>query len=42
MSYEVYKIIDEPNVNKRRAEVGLEPLQVYLKQWNIDYILPKE
>jgi len=38
--YVVYQIIDEPNVNKRRAEVGLEPLEQYVKLWNIDYKLP--
>jgi hypothetical protein len=38
--YEIYKIIDEVNVNKRRAEVGLDPLEEYVKYWNIDYKLP--
>lgn len=38
--YVVWKIKDEPNVNKRRAEVGLEPLEEYLKNWNIDYKVP--
>lgn len=38
--YELYQIIDEVNVNKRRAEVGLQPLELYVKNWNIDYILP--
>ncbi|MDJ1499494.1 energy transducer TonB [Xanthocytophaga agilis] len=33
-------IEDEPNVNVRRAKVGLPPLEVYLKQWNINYKLP--
>ena len=33
-------IADEPNVNIRRAKVGLQPLEVYLKQWNILYTLP--
>jgi len=27
----LYKIIDEPNVNKRRSEVGLQPLENYVK-----------
>ena len=35
-------IEDEPNVNKRRAAVGLEPLEEYAKQYGIDYKLPKE
>lgn len=36
----LYSIIDEANVNKRRAKVGLGPLQQYLKHWNINYKLP--
>jgi len=39
--YTIYKIIDEKNVNKRRAEVGLQPLEEYVKLWNIDYRLPE-
>lgn len=38
--YFVAPIEDEANVNKRRAEVGLEPLEKYAKRWNIDYKLP--
>ncbi|MFT4153720.1 DUF6624 domain-containing protein [Parafilimonas sp.] len=35
---EFYPIIDEPNVNKRRASVGLEPLEDYAKKYfGIDY-----
>ena len=33
----IYKILDEVNVNKRRAEVGLEPLEEYAKQFDITY-----
>lgn len=33
----IYKILDEVNVNKRRAAVGLQPLEEYVKHWNIDY-----
>ncbi|MDJ1481772.1 energy transducer TonB [Cytophagaceae bacterium YF14B1] len=33
-------IEDEPNVNVRRAKVGLPPLEVYLKHWNFNYKLP--
>ncbi|MDT3404368.1 hypothetical protein [Mucilaginibacter terrae] len=33
-------IEDEPNVNKRRAAVGLQPLEDYVKQWGIEYHLP--
>lgn len=39
--YTIYKIIDEKNVNKRRYEVGLQPLEEYVKIWNIDYTLPE-
>lgn len=39
--YTIYKIIDEKNVNKRRSEVGLQPLEEYVKIWNIDYKLPE-
>ncbi len=38
--YFVAPIEDEANVNKRRAEVGLEPLEKYARRWNIDYKLP--
>jgi hypothetical protein len=38
--YFVAPIEDEPNVNKRRAAVGLEPLEDYVRHWNIDYKLP--
>ncbi len=38
--YFVAPIEDEANVNRRRAEVGLEPLEKYAKRWNIDYKLP--
>ena len=36
----IYEIGDEVNVNKRRAEVGLEPLEKYVKNWDIEYKLP--
>jgi hypothetical protein len=38
----LYKVIDEKNLNKRRADVGLGPIEDYLKHWNIDYKLPVE
>ncbi len=38
--YSVSPIEDEPNVNKRRAAVGLEPLEEYVKRWGITYKLP--
>ena len=40
--HELYPIEDEPNVNKRRAKVGLGPLEEYVKHWNIKYTVPKE
>lgn len=38
---EFYPIEDEPNVNKRRASVGLGPLEEYAKFFGLDYVLPK-
>jgi hypothetical protein len=38
--YAIYRILDEANVNKRRAEVGLPPLEQYVKRWNIEYAPP--
>jgi hypothetical protein len=38
--YYISPIEDEANVDKRRAEVSLEPLEEYAKQWNIDYKQP--
>lgn len=38
---EFYPIEDEHNVNKRRASVGLEPLEQYAKYFEVDYVLPK-
>lgn len=35
--YTIYPIFDEANVNNRRAEVGLPPLEQYVKGWNIQY-----
>jgi Tfp pilus assembly protein PilF len=37
----VYKILDEANVNKRRASAGLIPLQDYLSYWGIIWAPPK-
>jgi len=33
----IQPIKDEASVNKRRAEVGLQPLEEYLKLWGIEY-----
>lgn len=37
---EFFPIEDEANVNKRRAAVGLEPLEDYAKRFRLDYKLP--
>ena len=37
--YRFDPIIDEANVNKRREEVGLDPIETYAKHFNIDYKL---
>jgi len=39
--YEFFPIKDEANVNKRRASVGLPPLEEYAKYFDINYVLPK-
>jgi hypothetical protein len=39
--FEFFPISDEPNVNKRRAAVGLPPLEEYAKHFNINYVLPE-
>lgn len=36
----LYPIEDEPNVNVRRAKVGLDPLEEYLHYWGIVYQVP--
>lgn len=38
--YTLDPIEDEPNVNVRRAKVGLSPLEEYLKPWGIAYQVP--
>lgn len=40
--YEFFPIADEANVDKRRASVGLEPLEQYARNFDIDYHLPKQ
>jgi TonB family protein len=37
---QLYPIGDEPNVNARRAKVGLGPLETYLQQFGITYQVP--
>lgn len=41
-TFYVAPIEDEPNVNKRRQQVGLPPLEEYLKHWGIEYKLPEK
>lgn len=37
-TYFIYQITDEVNINKRRAEINLEPIEEYVKkEWNTDY-----
>ena len=38
----IHPIEDAPNVNRRRAEVGLGPIEEYVKQFGIEYTLPDE
>lgn len=40
--YEFYPIEDEPNVDKRRAAVGLGTLEQYALYFGLEYKLPKE
>jgi hypothetical protein len=36
----IHPIEDEENVNKRREEIGMEPLENYAKRFGIDYKVP--
>jgi len=38
----VYPIADEPHVNQRRREVGLDPLEIVAKEMGLDYQVPTE
>jgi len=40
--WEFFPIKDEANVNKRRSEVGLMPMEEYAKFFDINYVLPKQ
>jgi hypothetical protein len=37
-----YPIEDEKNVNMRRANVGMQPIEEYAKYFGIDYKLPTQ
>lgn len=37
--WELYKLANPKTVNKRRAEIGFEPLQAYLNRWNIEFTI---
>jgi hypothetical protein len=39
---EIWPIEDEKNVNKRRSEIGLEPMEDYAKRFGIEYTLPEK
>jgi hypothetical protein len=39
---EFYPIADEKNVNERRANVGMQPIEEYAKYFGIEYKMPKE
>ena len=39
--YYIFPIEDPDNVDKRRAEVGLEPISEYLKTWNLKWDVKK-
>ncbi len=38
----IFPIEDPENVDKRRSEVGLEPISNYLKNWNLEWDLQKQ
>ena len=40
--YVFYPIADEKNVNNRRGQMNLEPLEEYARSYNIDYHLPEQ
>lgn len=40
-TYKVLPIKDEEHVNERRKKIGMEPLEDYLKIYNIEYFPPK-
>ena len=37
--WELYKLANPKTVNKRRTEMGFEPLQDYLNRWNIEFTI---
>lgn len=40
--WEFFPISDAANVNKRRAKVGLQPIEEYAKNFGIEYVPPKQ
>jgi hypothetical protein len=38
---EIWPIEDEKNINVRRSQLGLEPMEEYAKHFGIDYVLPQ-
>lgn len=42
IKYQLDPIIKPEEVNKRRASVGLGPIQEYVKKWNIEFNVPQK
>ncbi len=40
--WELYTLENPGFVNKRRAEIGFEPLQEYLNRWDITFNVPQQ
>jgi len=38
----IYNLIEPEKVNKRRAEIGFEPLEDYVSRWGIEFKVPQE
>ena len=36
-AWELYPVEDPKNINKRRAEVGLGPIEEYLSTWDLEF-----
>ncbi len=41
-AFEPFEIEDPANVNVRRKEVGLGPIEDYLSNWGIEYVVPEK
>jgi hypothetical protein len=38
---QLYPVVDEPNVNKRRKQMGLDSLEIYARKARVNYKLPR-